>query len=336
MAHEIEIFSDGSASFVTSNNRPEWHRLGVTLGREFTVEEGMRLARLGGWNVRKLPVQGVETTADGINLIDGEGKCMTVRDHPETGKTQYLGIVGSDYQVVQNEEAGEFLEALVDMSGAPLQTAGELQNGRKAFMTMKLPQHLMIGGVDRIDSYICVTTSHDGSAALTAMDTMVRVVCANTHTLAMGTADHIWAGRHTSGIKSQIQEARQALGLMFRYNKAFEAEAEKMIQATLAEGDFRRIAKEVIRPSDAGLSERQVRNTAVKLDRLTELFVDADTQANIRGTHWAGFQALTEWHEKESIIRYGDRDKATVRAERSITGGLSWFQNEAFRAFAIA
>jgi phage/plasmid-like protein (TIGR03299 family) len=339
--HEIEIREDGTANFVTSNRRPEWHRLGTTLGRTFTVQEAMKYAGLEGWNVRKIPVQGVHTNPDGTvtYISTGDEKFMTVRDNPDTGQPEFLGIVGSDYGVVQNEQAGDFLEALVDEAGAPLETAGSLRNGRIAFMTMALPRTMLVGGVDQLNLYLAITTSHDGSTALQSMLTPVRVVCANTHTLALNTTSHLYKVRHTANVMQQVAQARQALGLTWKYCDEFEREAEKMIQETLAVGEFRVLAKKLIRPSDAGLTERQVNNTAKTLDRLTELFTDADTQANIRGSRWAGFQAVLEWHEHErQVIRMGDnkgRPKDVVRAERALTGGLSWFQNAAFQTFSV-
>uniref|UniRef100_UPI003F493266 DUF932 domain-containing protein n=1 Tax=Pseudonocardia sp. CA-138482 TaxID=3240023 RepID=UPI003F493266 len=334
MSHELETFSDGTASFVSARESA-WHELGVVLDHTFTADEALDCARLRGWNVRKIPMQGVETVADGVNLIDADDRYMTVRTHPETARTQYLGVVGNYYTPVQNEEMTEFLNALVDESGAHYETAGSLYDGRRAFVTMKLPQHMLVGGVDPVDIYICASNSHDGSTALLSMVTPVRVVCHNTFTCALSSTSNVWQIRHTESAKSAVSEARAALGLTFRYTEAFEKMAERMIQTSMSPTQFRVAAKKVIRPSEAGLTDRQLRATDRHLERLTELFVDAETQENIRFTRWAGLQAMTEWHEHESVVHLKGRTHAVARAERAISGGLTDFQSNALRAFAV-
>ena len=54
-AHELETWSDGSASFVSARSHA-WHRLGVVLPAGFDAAQAMRHARLGGWHVRKEPL----------------------------------------------------------------------------------------------------------------------------------------------------------------------------------------------------------------------------------------------------------------------------------------
>jgi hypothetical protein len=48
---------------------------------------------------------------------------------------------------------------------------------------------------------------------------------------------------------------------------------------------------------------------------LTRLWADADTQAGIRGTAWAGYQAVAEYIDHHSPVRTRG-DKATARAAR--------------------
>jgi hypothetical protein len=57
------------------------------------------------------------------------------------------------------------------------------------------------------------------------------------------------------------------------------------------------------------------------LDRefiLTGLWADADTQAGIRGTAWAGYQAVAEYVDHHSPVRTRG-DKVTARAVRLLT-----------------
>lgn len=335
MAHQIETFTDGTGSFVSAR-QSAWHQLGVVLDHSFTAEEAMKVGRLGGWNVRKLPLTTSEITEGGVTTIGVPNHYATVRDHPETGELHSLGVVGNYYEPVQNEEMAAFLNALVDEGGAHFETAGSLFDGRRCFLSLRLPEDMLVGGVDALQMYICATNSHDGNAALEAMVTPVRVVCNNTLTFGFSRAVQTWKIRHTSGAGNAVSQARQALDLTFRYVKAFEREAEKMIQTEMSYDEFRIAAKRVVRPDTATLSDRQVRADEKVLGQMGALFLNAATQENIRGTRWAGFQAVTEYQEHFAPVHAKGRSKDVARAERAASGGLAANQGAAFRAFAVA
>ena len=163
MAHEIETHGRQAAA-VFARTDP-WHRLGTTVaGQAFSAEDAMRLGHLGGWDVRKVPLTASEITEHGVTTMDVPG-FATVRTNPFTHRPEALGVVGSGYHPLQNEEHAEFLNLLADESGAIFDTAGSLRGGRQVFVTMKLPNSLTIGGTDRIDVNIAALNSHDGSSA---------------------------------------------------------------------------------------------------------------------------------------------------------------------------
>src|SRR4051812_23224112 len=93
MAHELETLANGQVAFVSAR-QSAWHRLGTVTSDLLTAEQALTTAHLGNWNVRKIKIQGVEMTPDGVNLIEADDKRMTVRTNVLTGETEYLGIVG--------------------------------------------------------------------------------------------------------------------------------------------------------------------------------------------------------------------------------------------------
>ena len=143
MSHEIETFADGTAAFVCARE-DAWHRLGVVTRDCLTAEQVMTTARLGGWNVRTVPLSATDLTDDGVTTLAVSDHYATVRTHPVTGRPDVLGVVGSGYTVVQNEEHCELLNLLVDEAGAHFETAGSLRGGRETFVTMKLPHTLTL------------------------------------------------------------------------------------------------------------------------------------------------------------------------------------------------
>jgi len=328
MAHELERVATGQTAFASAR-QSAWHQLGTITEQCMTADEIMTKAFLGGWKVRKITVQGVEVTDDGVQIIECPDKWMTVRTNIVTGVTEPLGIVGDDYQIVQNEQVAEMLDHLVDESGAHFETAGSLRGGKSVFVTMKLPNTMKVAGVDEIDLYLAATTSHDGTQALRADATPVRIVCKNTQRAAFARTKGTYTFRHTSSVRSQIAQAREAMGLMWRYLDAFQAEAEKMINESLSMGQFEKVVAQLWPlPDDA--SEQTKNNHKKRSATLRYLIRDADTQKAIKGTRWAGYQAVTEY-----VDHFAPAKDATTRANRAVSGPVAELKARAFELLSV-
>lgn len=313
MAHELETLANGQTAFASAR-LAAWHQLGTIADGCMTAEDVMTKAWLGGWAVRKIALQGIEIIDAGVTKVDCPDKYMTVRTNPVTGATEYLGVVGDDYTTVQNEQVAEVLNLLVDASGAHFETAGSMRKGRSVFVTMKLPNAMEIAGVDKMDLYLAATTSHDGTASLRLDATPVRIVCANTQRMAYDRSVGSYTFRHTSNINSKISEARQALGLMWRTFSDFEAAAERMLNEAMTMGEFEKIVAQVW-PVEDDATEGTRNNAKKRTNVLRYLIRDADTQAAIKGTRWAGFQAIAEY-----IDHFAPAKSDLVRATRAVTG----------------
>ena len=320
MPHEIETFDDGTAAFFTART-DAWHRLGTVTRECLTAEQVMTTARLGGWNVRTVPLQATEITPDGVTTLDIGDHFATVRTHPTTGRPDVLGVVGAGYHVVQNEQHCELLNLLVDEAGAHFETAGSLRNGRETFVTMKLPHTLTLNGSngrDDIDLYLAAMSSHDGTAAWRVIVTPIRIVCANTQRVALRAAKATYAIRHTRSAKGRIAQARQALGLVWRYAEEFEIAAQALANEVLVLDEFQAIVDQLwpLAPGEtlANLSPRAAGIRQRRDQTLRSLFVDADTQQSIRGTRWAGLQAITEY-----LDHHAPAKDDQVRATRVLT-----------------
>jgi phage/plasmid-like protein (TIGR03299 family) len=329
VAHDIEQFTDGSAAFASARISA-WHGLGTVTEGAMTAEEAMRIASLADWNVRKLPLTATELTADGATSLEVPQHFATARTHPKTGRTETLGVVGSDYHPVQNEQHAEFLNLLADESGAHFETAGSLKNGRQVFLTMRLPQSLTIGGNDQVDLYIAAINSHDGGSAFRTVVTPVRVVCANTARAAINNARSSFVVRHTAGAKARIAQARSALGLTVRYAEEFEKAAQRMIQAEMTLSELKSVVDELW-PVQDNDSPRAKTNQRERWGQISNLFEHAETQAGIRGTRWAGYNALTEYANHVAPARgKTEADKMQARAERVISGAATPLMERAF------
>ncbi|CAM5272019.1 hypothetical protein SAVIM338S_00004 [Streptomyces avidinii] len=334
MAHEIEQFSDGTAAFVSARVSA-WHSLGTVTADAVTAEEAMRLASLDRWDVRLVGLHATELTADGTTLLDVPNHRASVRTHPKTGLPETLGVVGPDYVPVQNEEHAEFLNYLVDESGAHFETAGSLKGGRQVFLTMKLPQTLTIGQGDEVDLYIAAYNSHDGSSAFRIVVTPVRVVCANTLRAALRDAKSSYTVRHTSGARGRIAQARQALGLTFKYAEEFEKAAQRMAEAEISTREMRAVVDQLW-PVLPGDSPRKKTNQALRWSTIRSLHDVAPTQAGCRGSKWGFLNAVTEYVNHLAPARgTTPQAKVSARAERVITGNADDVMERAFRLLTV-
>lgn len=194
MSHNL----DRSGNFVhfADSRADAWHQLGQQVGHAMTAAEAFEAAGLAGWNVRKMPLvipQEPVLTLDGVTTpppLTVPDSWATVRNNPITGAVDYLGVVGTKYTPVQNEESARVLDAIVDEAGgARYETGGALDGGRKTFLTMKLPTSMILDGIDgqsdRTDWYVVALNSHDGSSAFRLLVTGVRIVCQNTQEAAI-------------------------------------------------------------------------------------------------------------------------------------------------------
>jgi phage/plasmid-like protein (TIGR03299 family) len=311
MAHEIEQFTDGSAAFFSAR-LDAWHRLGTVTVGCLTAAEVMQVAYLGGWEVHK------ELLYTSPSIAAVPDRFATTRRHPKIGQREVLGVVGKRYRVVQNEQMTDLLDTIVDETGAHYETAGSLRGGREVFVTMKLPTTMRIAGVDDLDLYLAVCTSHDGSRAARVLVTPVRIVCANTQAAAFRDNVGEYTLRHTGDVTGKIAEVRGALKLVPVYLDRFQAEAEKLIDRQLEWEQLQRIAD---RLWPAGDDTEQARTRRLARDGdLRFLFDHAATQQPIRGTAWAGYQAVVEYLDHHQPARSDQYRASRVLTDTTVTG----------------
>jgi phage/plasmid-like protein (TIGR03299 family) len=211
-----------------------------------------------------------------------------------------------------------------DESGAVFETAGSIDNGRKVFMTMKLPNGLNIGGVDAIDMYLMAWNTHDGSSSFSVAVTPIRVVCQNTLTAALRAAKSKFSVRHTASSSGKIQAAREALGITFKYAEEFEREAESLLSQSMTDKEFAKMVEMAIPLNDpesprAVTMAEQARGTLMALWK-------APTQLNVANTKWAAYNTFAEYSDWAKPVRSKDGDVA--RAERIVNGSGDRFKNK--------
>lgn len=304
MAHEIEIAADGTASFFSGEGKTAWHGLGTVVEGTLTAAEALKTAGLD-WRVDLKPSFYQDDDGNFVPIAD---RFATVRD--TDGRA--FEVVGSDYTVFQNLESFSFFDAVTGKNGeAHYTTAGALAGGRKVFLTAKIGDTFTVAGGDAHDLYLIISNTHDGKQAFTAMVSAVRVVCANTMTLASQSAKSRWSLRHTTSLSGQVQQARESLNLAYKYEAAFQAEVEALLAVDVNMDQFLDIATDLL--------PDQKRAKTRHLDDLAGAWLHETTpvDSTARGNGWSAINASTYWT---------DHIKPSRSAEalfKSVNGGFA-------------
>lgn len=237
-----------------------WHGLGTQVQEAPNSSEALIAAGLD-WKVIQKNVQ----TADGQYV---PGFKANVRETDN----QVLGIVTDRYKVVQNEDAFAFTDALLG-EGVTYETAGSLQNGRRAWILAKLPQRYIISG-DEITPYLVFMNSHDGTGAIKAAMTPVRVVCQNTLNLALATAKRSWSANHVGDIRGKLEDAKDTLLYADLYMSELGRAIDKLNRQKMTDKQVE-AAINILLPTAAGATEQQKKNVIRMKEEVRARYYDA-------------------------------------------------------------
>jgi phage/plasmid-like protein (TIGR03299 family) len=259
MAHQLCYNEQtGTYSFFTVHQKA-WHGLGQRVDQYPTSAEALQYAGLDFQVVkRKL------FTYDNQNSF---GNCdhltpiLEVPQHYATLRTDteaVLGVVGRDYQVIQNRDAFSFFDAIVGGDGIQYETAGALGRGERIFITAKLPGYIRVGREDLIEQYLFLTTSHNGYGAITAAFTPVRIVCNNTLNAALKNCSNAIRIRHTTGAKERLEQAHKVMGLSSKLSSQLEDIFNTWSKVPIKDGALKHLIQLAMAPNKEVLHRLQV------------------------------------------------------------------------------
>ncbi|UUV32125.1 DUF945 domain-containing protein [Amycolatopsis roodepoortensis] len=272
-----------------------WAQLGTSVATAGSGYDALVTAGLAGWNIRKLTQSGTSINANGVTTIKNPDKVMLIYTDPETGEDRYLSTVGKNYGVHQNEAGAHVIDALVKASRARgIGYAGSIDDGRKTFVTIELPGIVLVDGADAIQLHLVAFNSHDGETAFRVMIVPFRPFCANQLNIALRDQVSSVTIKHTSKSAIDPEKIAKELGPLYAYGDAFAADARQMLRTEMTRREFDDLIREVW-PVEDDAGPRTLNNARRRNEHLIRLWSSAETQAPIRGTRWAAFQAVTEY-----------------------------------------
>ncbi|QJB29903.1 DUF945 domain-containing protein [Chitinophaga oryzae] len=278
MAHNI-FFNEqtGKHSFFSVQQKA-WHGLGQIVENYPTSAEAIRFAGLD-YTVEKRPLftydnenfagsqQEDDNTGDIIiPEIEVPNFYATVR----TDNQAVLGVVGREYEVVQNVDAFTFFDSIVGGDGIFYETAGALGQGERIFITAKLPSYIKVGSDDLIEQYLFLTTSHNGMGSITAAFTPIRIVCNNTLNAAMRNHSNSVKIRHTTNAKDRLAQAHKVMGLANKLSVQMEDIFNQWAKVRITDPEVKKLIQLAMVPNKEVLQNI----TTGKVDELSTAFVN--------------------------------------------------------------
>ena len=322
MSHEIDMTS-GIAACFSSRGMTPWHGLGKVITEEaVTSQDAIKFAGLD-YSLFKNPLWSVN--GDG-KTIDVPNNFAIVRG--DTGGV--LGVVGKNYEIFQNSQAFSFFDTVIGEKLAVYETAGALYDGRIVWILAKLPAKVFIKGTDDVtDSYVLLSTSHDGSRGVTIMPTMVRVVCNNTLTMALGeySCSEGVRLRHTKTVHSKAALVSEKLGIINVKIEEYNSKINAMSKVNISKQEFQNYVNTLF--PDNPNSKNATRTENIRL----EMFENYDSPefVNTGGTAWAAFNAVTKYVDHQRTNKGDDtQTKLSNRMFSNLLGAGATKKNEAF------
>jgi phage/plasmid-like protein (TIGR03299 family) len=312
MAHLIDN-SKGFNAFV-SYQAAAWHGLGKIMDTAISTEQALNE---GGLNFDVIKLPNIHYLPNGSEIIS-EDSFFTCR----TDVNKVLGSkLGKDYEVLQNIEALNVVDEILQSGTATIETAGAINEGRKVFICLKVNQDLIVGSTDKVQQYVLVATSHDGTMSTTVTPTNVRVVCNNTLTAALNGAKGAIKIRHTSNQAMRLSEAAKVLNLIKENTEINTANYNRMREIAITKNDLMNYfgnifcSEKEIKQLQAGLRVNDVLSTR-KQNQLLEVAGFASKGVG-QTEALTGKDGLNMWYAYNAVTGYITRKKYSSVDDRA-------------------
>jgi phage/plasmid-like protein (TIGR03299 family) len=289
MAHNLNL-NNGKWSFAARGEKA-WHGLGQYVSEAMTSEQAIELGGLN-YEVEKRPL--FAPAWEGT-YVEAPGFYANVR----TDNNEILGVVKGRYRIVQNKDAFGFFDTIIDKGEAIFETAGALGRGERIFVTAKLPDDMLVRG-EKVEKYIMLTNSHDGSTTIIAGFTPIRVVCNNTLTAALKNLDNKVSISHTASAESRLREASRVMGIASKYMDEVNMAFESMTTRRLTDLELKHYIETVMKSatkeeeSDKDASTR-MKNLVDQVYSFTITHPTQTTEAAYR-TLWGAYNGISGFY----------------------------------------
>jgi phage/plasmid-like protein (TIGR03299 family) len=298
--------------------KPAWHNLGKVVTDAMTPQEALDAAGTG-YIVEGAPLFAI------INDEAVEVQDRVANYRTDTGAI--LGIVSTEYPIIQNITPMQILMAIAQTGQAGIVSHAALGKGERLFAVLDLKRLTDLrvpGDPSRIDAFMVAQWWHDGTGALSFGPSAVRVDCQNMANAQMAYAEGkglLVRIPHVGNLDAKIEEARRVLG--FAEQRVADFVDMLGVLATI----------KIPQPEEAWLGgwlekvvpippemERPLARRATR-EAITRLYFESETLIGVPHTAYRALQAVTEYADHYRPVRVSDRELVPARRFTSSVDG---------------
>lgn len=291
MAHEVQTMAYA--------NETPWHGLGNQLPANQPIEVWQQEAGMN-WTIKDAPVLFNVSDEGGLHVKANFNSKVLYRSDTHAP----LSVVSKRYKVVQPHDVLEFYRDLTEAGGFQLETAGVLKEGKKLWALAKTGQSTLLKGGDKVNAYLLLATSCDGTLCTTAQFTSVRVVCNNTLQLAVGDSSGAVKVPHSRKFDPAL--VKQELGIGLTAWDRFVMSMKKLAERPVHKFEAMNFIVNVLGDPDVALAEQPNQNALQNVYNLYSGKGLGADMASANGTAWGLVNAVTQFVDHERRARSQD------------------------------
>jgi phage/plasmid-like protein (TIGR03299 family) len=283
--------------------------------------------RLFYWDARSypvmIPVPTDITDPDIDGLDDAQGtpiKRVRLSEWQAIGRDdthEVFRVFKSGYSIHQYREWLLTTVANLVDDDLAVASAGLLQNGGVAWVSIELPENIETPSGFSIRPQLLATTSHNGSLATTFKMTATAVVCDNTLSWGLSNNGQVFKARHSKHSGFKLQTAREALDIIHVGGVDVVAQIERLSQYHVSNLQFERILKKMIpMPTLETSNQAGLTRAGNKQDRMRDLWTADPRVRPWKNTALGVVQAFNTFNHH---VKGTDK----TRAERNMLSALN-------------
>lgn len=245
-----------------------------------------------------------------------------------------LGLVKSQYNVVQNVDAFRFFDEAIGKDKAVWDKAGLLDNGRQIYLSAKLPINTKVGK-DEITNYLVFSNSHDGMSSVNIMFTPIRVICTNMLNSALKSSDSFIRIKHTKTVKEKIERGAEILRIACKFANTAKEFYNSLLKINMSDDEVMRYLAnlQLTKEEQDRLNDYDSKNGYKKLimrdyhtmettkistrkanviANMFDYYNDGIGQKHIAGTAWGAYNAVTGFYSNVANLEGETRIKSLL------------------------
>lgn len=278
--------NEGHPAFGNLQNLP-WFRLGVPLAGHTSIAEALSEAKLN-FKVERRPLYYPIYGEDGSEVerlkVPGYYATVNCRDN------SVVSVVGSQYRLLQNEEAFAAFQPMVSDGTLRLDMAGPVAaTGGRIWILARLLEPYRVAVDDLVSKYILLVNSHENRKSIMISGMTLRMVDATSSRLnrnpVKGYNEYSISIRHGPKSRNRARRATSVIGKIIRNQKEYEQMARRLVRVNIKRNDVYKTIEHLfpqLRNAEPGTMARAERSAASIIELL-----EAEPIAEARGTAWS-------------------------------------------------